>query len=257
MKYNFKESFDTIKAEDSLKDNTYKYLQEEIIKRRQKKRRTLSNFKYIYVSVFIAIICLGTFKGYSFYFEEVSFVSVDLNPSIELSLNRLDRVIGWKAYNKESEEILNSIKIKNKKYDEALETLITNEMFDRYIKDNSYISFTVYSNNSDKESLILDNVKSCADNFIYSHHQTAHIEYDAVNLNLKDEAEKYDISPGKYKVIKELQSVNPDIKIEDYRYSSVAQIKDEINIYISSQNNQNNINPNIQNYNHCGHNRHR
>ena len=53
--------------------------------------------------------------GYSWVQRPVSYVSIDVNPSIELALNRFDRVVYAAAYNLEGEEILNGLSLKGKK----------------------------------------------------------------------------------------------------------------------------------------------
>ena len=44
--------------------------------------------------------------GYSYIQTPVSYVSIDVNPSVELTLNRVDRVISATAFNGDGEAVL-------------------------------------------------------------------------------------------------------------------------------------------------------
>lgn len=239
----FKEAFDNIKAEPQLKDNTYDYLQNEILKRKQKSR--LIHFpKFIYAATTCIILFIFGVKGYLVYFEEISFVTIDVNPSIELSLNRFDRVISVEAYNDEGTKILNSVNVKNKIYNNALEILIKDELLSKYINNNSYISFTVQSSDTKKESLLLSGVQHCGNNFIVANNQQAYIEYSAVDKELRQQAHHYGISVGKYQAILELQEVNPNATIEEYKNNTIKELKIETNNCKQNMNSHSNGNRN-------------
>lgn len=245
----FKEAFDNIKAESQLKDNTYDYLQNEILKRKQKSR--LIHFpKFIYSAIACIILFGFSIKGYSIYFEEISFVSIDVNPSIELSLNRFDRVISIEAYNDEGIKILNSVNVKNKVYNDALEILIKDELLNKYINDNSYIAFTVQSADAEKESLLLNGVQHCGNNFIVAHNQQANVEYLAIDNDLRQEAHHYGISVGKYQAILELQQVNPNATIEEYKYNSIKEVKTQTSMCKQNMDSHSNINDSRKKHHH-------
>ena len=44
------------------------------------------------------IFLLFSFSGYGLYFTKTSIISIDINPSIELNINRFDRVISINKY---------------------------------------------------------------------------------------------------------------------------------------------------------------
>lgn len=242
MKYSLKEAFDSIKAETQLKDNTYEYLKKGIsIQNQRAKKLYLPKLAYISVACLIIFI----FRGYNMYFKQMSLVSIDINPSIELYLNSFDRVISYEVYNRENQEILNNVLIKNKNYNKAIELLM--EILDYYIKDNSYISFTVQSNNDKKEEILLNKIENCADNYLSSHHHNSNIEieYSQIDFDLMAEAHSYGISAGKYKAILELQQIYPNITVEECKHKSIKELKS------ACSNDCNNSN---SNHNNCHHN---
>lgn len=244
MNYSFREAFDGIKAEQQLKDNTYDYIKMEILMRKQT-RKFNYKLRFAYTFAICIFMLISGIKGYSIYFDAVSFLSIDINPSIELSLNRFDRVIDSKAYNPDGKLILDNVNIKNKNYDEALEILMKSQILDSYIDNNSYISFTVQSNDSKKEPVILNEVQNYA-NFISSHHQGIHVECSQVNSEIRQQATDYGISVGKYKAILELQQIDPNVTVDQCRHKSMGELKNYIYEY-KNLDIQQNLNPDNQN----------
>lgn len=84
-------AFDNIKADNQLKESTKQVL---LVKRRKKTVQA----KHVLFKKKFAIACLllmfiTGIKGYSWIQSPVSYISIDVNPSIELALNCFDRVV--------------------------------------------------------------------------------------------------------------------------------------------------------------------
>lgn len=81
----FKALFEPIKAEEALKESTRAFLAEQIndTARTAKRRRCHA---YALACVCLLLVLIG---GPWMYFTPTAEISIDINPSIELSLNRL------------------------------------------------------------------------------------------------------------------------------------------------------------------------
>ena len=55
-------------------------------------------------AVCLMVLCFG-WAGYNIYYTPITVISVDINPSVELGVNRFDRVISVSAFNSEADEI--------------------------------------------------------------------------------------------------------------------------------------------------------
>lgn len=62
-----------------------------------------------------------------------STITLDVNPSMELSVDAQHRILQTKAYNKDAKQILASIDLKNKELDEALTLLFANATYQKYL----------------------------------------------------------------------------------------------------------------------------
>ena len=73
-----------------------------------------------------ACLCLVLSGAYgaTVYAHPASYISLDVNPSIELSLNRWSRVIGVTAYNEEAKAICDRLDLKHKFYTDAVEKVL-------------------------------------------------------------------------------------------------------------------------------------
>ena len=105
------DAFDNVKADSRLKDATKQLLLQEREKRKSPWRRSWFRLAF---AVFAAVLLAGA--GYAWVQTPVSYVSIDVNPSIEFALNRFDRVMSVTAYNDEGRDIIEALSLKGKEY---------------------------------------------------------------------------------------------------------------------------------------------
>lgn len=104
MENKVQNAFDSIKADSGLKETT-----KELLSQKREKRNRLFHYRKIQktFAAVCGILLLAVGIGSFWWIQTpVSYVSIDVNPSVELALNRFDRVVSAKAYNTEGEEIL-------------------------------------------------------------------------------------------------------------------------------------------------------
>lgn len=191
----------------------------------EKKSYSRKTFLAIAAS-FLLILLTGLYSG-NLYFTEVSFLSMDINPSIEIGINRFNRVISVNARNEEGMAILDMIHLKNLKYEEAINLLLKNEMINSYISANAFVYFTLQSEDKEQERIMLNQVETYKKS-ILSHHANAQVEYYTVESNLIEEAHSHGMTAGKYKLLLELQEIESGIDIDDYSHHGIGEIMETI-----------------------------
>lgn len=152
------EALEQVQAQEALKAATKDFLKNGRGKRagvygHPALRRTLA------AACAALFLALGI-GGYSWIQTPVSYVSIDVNPSIELALNRLDRVISATAYNAEGEEILKELSLKGKKYDVAIDEIVESTAMRPYLTGEDALVFTVASEEN-RERGILRGTEHC------------------------------------------------------------------------------------------------
>ncbi|MGF7012473.1 hypothetical protein M2146_003034 [Lachnospiraceae bacterium PF1-22] len=189
-----------------------------------KKQRGIVRAIISLAASFFILLSAGIY-GYSYYFTTNSVISVDINPSIEIMLNKAERVISSEGYNDEGTMILETLNLKNLKYTEALEQILLSEEMRPYLTSKDYLTLAVFSKSNENE--ILDRVKEI-ESKILSGEQMPNVECKAVNEITVSKAHSHNISAGKYSFIEELQEYMPNASVEGYTEQSIRDIKSEI-----------------------------
>ena len=82
-----------------------------------------------------------------------SIISFDINPSIELMVNRKEKVIRVKALNEDGEKVIGNMNFKNTDLDIAVNALIGSMLTNGYIDDmQNSILISVENSNKDKST---------------------------------------------------------------------------------------------------------
>lgn len=219
MNNRVKEAFHEIHADDTIKTNTMAFLD-----RKTKQYRKTNFFSYKKLAA-VAACCLAVlfgWQGYAVYFTPVSTISIDVNPSIELDINRFDKVIDVQSYNKDGDILVSSMNIRFLNYEDALNLLLKNENMASYLTPEQTVMITVFGTNDEKNNEMLADVTSCTASYENVHCAAGHSEEVT-------EAHSHGLSCGKYQAFLELQALDPDITVEDIRDLSMRQIQDLIN----------------------------
>ena len=127
MTNKIQQAFDNIQADPRLVEATKRALAAKRTKKSHKKP-----------GLILALACMtlsfiAGMQAYAWILTPVSYVSIDVNPSMELALNRLDRVVSASPYNDEGAEILNGLQLRWKKYTDAIKTIMESNTMSTYL----------------------------------------------------------------------------------------------------------------------------
>ncbi len=140
----------------------------------------------------------------------ISYVSLDINPSIAYSLNEFNRVIAVNGMNEEGAAIVDAIgsSLKNTDITTALTITVEQLSNDAYIdaEDTNYMIIGVYSDKDKKASDLMNTV----DAFSASTVDTCSITTVHVSKETKETADAYGITAGKMELINEITNVASD-----------------------------------------------
>lgn len=177
-----------------------------------------------------AAACLGIMLAGSCYYYEfrqvVTVVGLDVNPSIELSLNRRDRVVASKAVNEDGQSVIARQEIRGCKLEEAVDSVITVMTDEGYLKkdneEKSAVLITVSSKKREKKKeelcqAVSSNVEtSLASNEVKAvvYEQTITAD-ETARQEVLEIAEEYQISQGKASFIQSLVEENESVSTED------------------------------------------
>lgn len=158
-----------------------------------------------------------------------AYISVDVNPSVEIAINVFDRVIDVEAVNDDGGELISSLPLKHMNIEKAMELLTDKLIEGNYISndENGGVIIATSGDNPKKaEKLAIkleEKVRKCID----EEGKTAVVESEAVGLERVKEAEQLGVTPGKLNLVEKLVKSSPvpeEIVIEEWLDKPVKEI---------------------------------
>lgn len=217
MNESLKQALDQVRAEEELKEKTRAFLYEKT--RGYQKAPSVPYRPILSAAACVLILlCLGLWKVY---FTPVSVISIDINPSLELSLNRFDRVLSVEGYNEDGQALAEALDVRFLSYQEAVEQVLSSQMVTDCLARNEVLSIAVVDDDTQRQQELLAGVQACA-----SGHGQAHC-YAADGAEL-EEAHHAGLSYGKYQAYLELLALDPDITPQQVRNMTMREIRELI-----------------------------
>ena len=190
-------------------------------------KKFMSSYKLLATAAVFVLVVLAGFFGSNLYFTKTALISLDVNPSIEIGINRFGRIISVDAKNDEGEAILESLKIKNQDYADAIPDLLEQEELASYFEQESYVYLTVQADDvSMKQQLLNQMERYKAD--IQSHHDQIIVEYSSVESGMVEQAHAHGVTAGKYKMLLELAKLDSEFEFSEYSHHSVGDLMETI-----------------------------
>lgn len=168
-------------------------------------------------STFIAAAaaCVFLSVGSWAYASPYSYVSMDVNPSIEFTVNRFDRVLKVHAVNEDGQDILDSIsisKLKNKSITDALiksvDEITEAGYFDSNIEGGIVIATS--SKDTNKADQLAKELLQTVEQRTLENQDEVNVEAFSVAKESVEEAKALGVTPGKLNLVEKLQEVSGD-----------------------------------------------
>jgi len=237
MNTNFKSALNQIKADEALVKKAEMNLQNSLSN--NKKAKLINLFKtraaskfFIAAASFLVIIIGGSSAAYAYYQTPVAYLSLDINPSVELGVNAFGKVVTAEGCNEDGQAILADTDVTGSTVEDAVQCLILSADCKGYIAaDGScVISLTSETNNTDKAINIQTKSELGVNQALIELEKLAVVQKDNVAIECRDEAKQLGITPGKLNLINKLQVVDPTATIDDYKDASVKEIMECIKL---------------------------
>lgn len=150
--------------------------------------------QYSYIAACLVLFMMLSLTGYAYY-TPVSYMSIDINPSIQLEINRFNKVIKAVPLNDDAKELLQTVKVNNKDVDQSLDSIIEASKSMGYLNDdNNHVEVDVVTKN-DK---LLDKVNNHVSK--YNDGKTE-VAVERADQNVLDLSKEMNISIGRAKAV--------------------------------------------------------
>lgn len=211
MNREIKEAFDAIHADEHLKQNTIHFIN-------QKRKHPVSTWKPVLTAAACILFIIG-FGSFHVYFTPTSVISMDINPSFELEINRFGKVINTEGYNEDGSNLLQSLDLNYDNYKDAIHTVLTSDTMEEYLENDAFLSIAVVEIDEAQGEEILDYISTCTEN-------QENISCCKLQKEEVTKAHSLGLSYGKYNTYLELQEAGIEITAEQVRQMSMRELKD-------------------------------
>ena len=219
MKQSIHDAFDTVSCDEVLKGRTCEYVIKHMHRSRKPAPRRM---KWAVSLACLLLFATSGLGGYSLYYTEAAVISIDVNPSIELDINRWGKVVDQTTYGEESETVLQSLSLKHLEYEEALALLLASDAMQQYLKKDALVSITLETKDGDPQ--MFSSLQECVNTALMQCHGVK-AEYASVDSHMCEEAHEHGMSLGKYYAIQELLTADPQATLDEFKDKSMKEIK--------------------------------
>lgn len=196
----------------------------------------------------VLIIGGASWVGYRYVIlvnQTSAYITVDINPSVELAVNIDDKVLEVVSLNDDANIITSDLDLVGLSVEDATDKIIDAAIETGYIDELSEDNTVVVTSSCDDEQTrtrleekVIDSVNSSLD----SKKVYALVAAQGVDDEIKADAEKYDVSYGKMLLINRAVLLDATLNKEDLATSSIQDIQKEIKSTIQNKYKEFNMN---------------
>lgn len=169
----------------------------------------------------LALCAVGAF-GLRLYAEPTAYVGIDVNPSLELALNRFDIVVGATAANDDGERVLADVQLVGKAYGDALDDLAQSAEFSRYATGDAYVQISVTCSDERQAGALQGQSDSCLQGL------GCQGSCAVVDEDTREAARAAGMGVGRYQAALRLMELDPTVTLEMCRSLSMRELHDRI-----------------------------
>ena len=232
----FSDYLNNVTANKTLKDNTKKYVYAMLNNREiqepdaicitQFKKSNPLMKKIIFSFSSVAACAVLALGGFAYYNNPINYISLDINPSVEFGINAFDRIVSVQSYNEDGLLLLENNEYLHLSIETAVNDLVQAANEQGFIMEDG-TSVIAVTAESDSENAATKLQKSCQESIdlaLNTDKMSAIIYTAFTNLQLRTQAQEAGVSPGKFRLIEILQSLDPSITVEQYKSARITDL---------------------------------
>lgn len=146
MKDKLYDAFDSIQASERLKRSTLARIRSKTFDYGRNQFRYRQHRRHLAAGLLSLVLA---FSGLGIWYLPAASIGLDINPSLELTVNALDRVIALKGKNGDGLEVAKHLDVAGMPYDEAMQRILISEELAPYLENGSMISISVVGGGND------------------------------------------------------------------------------------------------------------
>ena len=237
LEQRIREAYDAQHASEALRGRTLALLEEERKRRpdapsvevHRASLRRRPRARVVTAWAACLLLALALVGAYGVYRAPSAFVDIEVNPSLELTVNTFGIVIEAEALNDDGAVVLGAVDMLNRPYGDVIGALLSSDAFGSYAEKDAFIDVNVVSeNNRLGESLVAQSDEALS---------SASCEHACRRADsaTRDAAAAAGLGVGRYQAAQELMSLDPSYTLEECASMTMRQLRDRIDACHSGQ----------------------
>lgn len=184
----------------------------------RKKRRRWQNFAAAVAAALVLVIGGGSFFGWRYANAPDSLVDIDVNPSVQLTVSRNEKVLGCEALNADGAEIIDGMDLRGAQLNVAVNALIGSMVQHGYIDElKNSVLITVANEDAARAQALQERLMADVNGLLAGESVDASVMAQTITTrdqSLAGQAEAYGISEGKAALIQRILDTDPTLTFE-------------------------------------------
>lgn len=151
-----------------------------------------------------------------------AYVAIDINPSLELSLDQSDTVVGASGVNQDGWAVLGALDLEGMAYGEALRTLGESQAMAPYLTADSYVQLSITTDDVRQEQ----GLAAISDEFLATLPCGGFCA--AASHAQRQEASAHGMGCGRYQAAQQLMALDSTLTWEDCEQMSLRELRDRL-----------------------------
>ena len=215
MNSRIREAFDAVRAEEALKDSTRLFLAQRAAGGRAR-RSWWAGQRLALAAACLLLVILGA--GGWLYFTPTATISIEINPYVELGINRFDRVVSAVGRNDDGAALVEDLDLRFLTYDQAVEAIVSDDQVAALLAQDAVMAIGVIGSDESQCGRLLTRLESCTAGQRNTYCYCASGQEAAA-------AEDAGLSCGKYRAYLALKELDPSITPDQVRDMSMAELR--------------------------------
>lgn len=160
--------------------------------------------------------------GWHLWQQPAAFVGVDVNPSLELTVNAFDRVVKATAINDDGAAVLDALSLEGRSYEEAFATLMDSEAMAPYLAKDAFVDVNITT----QDDALASELQAQSDAVLAGHpYQGACHHADEAT---REAAAAAGMGVGRYRAACELAELDDSVSVDDCAAMTMRELHDAI-----------------------------
>jgi len=225
-----KSYMDRVHADGGLKAQTKDIVMETLGQTAPAARRAGRKYQKVRklaVGIAAAAACMVVaVTGYAYYETPVEYLSVDINPSVELGINAFQRIVRAEGINQDGADLIGNLNLHNLSVEDAVRMLVAQACTQEYIaQDGSTVIALTAQSRTAKQAMVLGEESERGAQAALQEQNAFAVMYGATaDLGIRTQAQEMGVSSGKYQLMLALKSMDPSLDIGQFKNMTISQI---------------------------------